>query len=208
VLDDNMTLCLANGERIKLRNQMRMLFEVQDLAVASPATVSRCGMVYMTPSELGWRPYKDSWMERHIRGKGKVKGDQIPVLLLEEDAQHELNELFELNVDDAFDKLSALTEHEQLPCVPIQIITCLCNFLETFIRKPSSIPQREKKHFWMKSLNAAFGFSFIWAFGGHYKVSGQRFVDNLMRDFFGKCHIPLDDTVFEYQLEPTMKQRF
>jgi dynein heavy chain len=28
VLDDNMTLCLANGQRIKLRSQMRMLFEV------------------------------------------------------------------------------------------------------------------------------------------------------------------------------------
>lgn len=28
VLDDNMTLCLANGERIKLRPALRMLFEV------------------------------------------------------------------------------------------------------------------------------------------------------------------------------------
>lgn len=28
VLDDNMMLCLANGQRIKLRTQMRMLFEV------------------------------------------------------------------------------------------------------------------------------------------------------------------------------------
>jgi len=28
VLDDNMTLCLANGQRIKLRSQMGMLFEV------------------------------------------------------------------------------------------------------------------------------------------------------------------------------------
>jgi dynein heavy chain len=37
---------LPNGERIKLNpTTMRMLFEVQDLAVASPATVSRCGMV-------------------------------------------------------------------------------------------------------------------------------------------------------------------
>ena len=33
VLDDNMMLCLANGERIKLKEKQRMLFEVQDLAV-------------------------------------------------------------------------------------------------------------------------------------------------------------------------------
>ena len=62
VLDDNMTLCLSNGQRIKLRKEMRMLFEVQDLLVASPATVSRCGMVYLTPEELGWRPYVRHWL--------------------------------------------------------------------------------------------------------------------------------------------------
>lgn len=32
VLDDNMTLCLSNGERIKLRPEMRMIFEVDDLS--------------------------------------------------------------------------------------------------------------------------------------------------------------------------------
>jgi dynein heavy chain len=37
VLDDNMMLCLAIGQRIKLRNEMRMFFEVHDLAVI-PAT--------------------------------------------------------------------------------------------------------------------------------------------------------------------------
>jgi dynein heavy chain len=41
------TLCLANSERIKLPSTLHMMFEVQDLKVASPATVSRCGMVYM-----------------------------------------------------------------------------------------------------------------------------------------------------------------
>jgi dynein heavy chain len=64
VLDDNKVLTLLNGDRISLPSQVGLIFEVQDLAVASPATVSRAGMVYLDINDLGWRPYLESWIDK------------------------------------------------------------------------------------------------------------------------------------------------
>jgi dynein heavy chain len=61
VMDDNKLLTLANGERIRLQNHCAMLFEVGDLQYASPATVSRCGMVFVDPKNLGFKPYWQKW---------------------------------------------------------------------------------------------------------------------------------------------------
>ncbi|KAM8812104.1 dynein axonemal heavy chain 10 [Rhynchonycteris naso] len=64
VMDDNRLLTLANGERIRLQVHCALLFEVGDLQYASPATVSRCGMVYVDPKNLKYQPQWKKWINQ------------------------------------------------------------------------------------------------------------------------------------------------
>jgi len=63
VMDDNKLLTLANGERIRLQDHCKLVFEVADLQYASPATVSRAGMVWVDPKNLGFLPYFSRWVK-------------------------------------------------------------------------------------------------------------------------------------------------
>ena len=58
---------------------MTIMFEVQDLAVASPATVSRCGMVYLEPSILGLSPFVRCWL-RSIPEAIKPHKERLEIL--------------------------------------------------------------------------------------------------------------------------------
>jgi dynein heavy chain len=64
VLDDNKKLCLTSGEIIKLTPWMTMIFEVEDLSHASPATVSRCGMVFLEAKNLGWNALVKAYFKK------------------------------------------------------------------------------------------------------------------------------------------------
>lgn len=56
VMDDNKILTLASNERIPLTPSMRLLFEISHLRTATPATVSRAGILFVNPQDLGWNP--------------------------------------------------------------------------------------------------------------------------------------------------------
>jgi dynein heavy chain, axonemal len=65
VMDDNKMLTLASNERIPLKPHMRMIFEIRDLRFATPATVSRAGILYISTDDgTQWQSLIASWLKK------------------------------------------------------------------------------------------------------------------------------------------------
>jgi dynein heavy chain len=72
VLDDNKVLTLANGDRVQMSGNMKAMFEPENLNNASPATVSRAGIIYVSETELGWRPLVASWLDTRPKAEATI----------------------------------------------------------------------------------------------------------------------------------------
>ena len=70
-MDDNKMLTLVSNERIPLSPSMRMMFEISNLDNATPATVSRAGILFINAKDIGSKPFLDSWIERRDNDKEK-----------------------------------------------------------------------------------------------------------------------------------------
>ncbi|XP_012666455.1 dynein heavy chain 6, axonemal [Otolemur garnettii] len=170
VLDDNKMLCLANSERIKLTPQIHMLFEVQDLKVASPATVSRCGMVFVDPEELKWMPYVKTWM------------NGISKKLNEETQEYILN-LFQRYVDDGLNFIHKKCG-EAIPQVDISKITTLCCLLESLILGKDGVNLTMEQTKLNTVLCQTFLFCYLWSLGGNLTENYWDSFDTFMRTQF------------------------
>ena len=65
VMDSNKILTLSNGDRIRLASHCKLLFEVGNLVHASPATISRSGMVYIDKCNLDSSDIFLSWCSKY-----------------------------------------------------------------------------------------------------------------------------------------------
>ena len=187
-------LTLASNERIPLRACMRLIFEIRDLAYASPATVSRAGIIFISTSTGSqWRSLVTSWLEHW----------EAP----SESARAVLGALFERYVAPALDFM----RRECRPLVPVEDITLVTNLLRMLralltpavlrAAGPDAPPADAER-----ALDTVFVFAAVWAFGGALSLRDgedyrQRFSD-FWRGEFKSVRLPSRETVFDYWLSP------
>jgi dynein heavy chain len=117
VMDDNRILTLANGDRIRLQRWCSMLFEVFDLQYASPATISRCGMVYVDPKNLGYRPFYTHWLRGKFNAYNETVHDSLKELFLKY-VPTLIERIFEgVNGEEIVEPLKFITPRTDLNCV-------------------------------------------------------------------------------------------
>ncbi|KAK9815239.1 hypothetical protein WJX72_000483 [[Myrmecia] bisecta] len=201
VLDDNCTLCLPNGERIKLNPAtMRMLFEVGDLAAASPATVSRCGMVYVPPEDCGWRPFVRSWLAKL---PAVLSTHEKAVKLAPEDAEF-IDGMFERWVDPG---LAFVRKHcsEPLRTANINLVAALTSLFQSLLHPSKGIDVSEPfTDYTRYGIQNIFAFCYVWSLGGGIDASCRDKFDHFVRTSFqGFANFPAGSgTVYDYGLDP------
>uniref|UniRef100_A0A8B9SHL9 Cytoplasmic dynein 2 heavy chain 1 n=1 Tax=Anas platyrhynchos TaxID=8839 RepID=A0A8B9SHL9_ANAPL len=62
VLDDNKLLTMPSGERIQFGSNVNFIFETHDLSCASPATISRMGMIFLSDEDIDLNSLIKSWL--------------------------------------------------------------------------------------------------------------------------------------------------
>ncbi|XP_065549706.1 dynein axonemal heavy chain 17 [Lathamus discolor] len=188
VMDDNKVLTLASNERIPLNPTMRLLFEISHLRTATPATVSRAGILYINPADLGWSPIVTSWIETRT-----VQSEKASLTIL-----------FDKYLPVCLEKHK--TGFKTITPIPEVTLIQMVLFLLECLLTPQNVPPDSSRDLY----ELYFIFACIWAFGG------ALFQDQLM-DYrlefskwwlneFKTIKFPSQGTIFDYFIDPESKR--
>lgn len=183
VMDDNKVLTLASNERIALIPSMRLLFEISNLKTATPATVSRAGILYINSQDLGWNPYVTSWIE--TRPTPNEKSNLVI--------------LFDKYIPMCLETLRTRFK-KVTPIVDMAHVQMLCHLLTCLLQPDVTSGDFTKDHYEMY-----FAFAAVWAFGSamfqdqavDHRVEFSKWWTNEFR----QVKFPPQGTVFDYYID-------
>lgn len=179
VMDDNKLLTLASNERIPLKPHMRLIFEIRDLRFATPATVSRAGILFISDvAGSQWRSLVKSWIE------SKKWSNDMKV---------EMQNLFNKYIPDTLFHCAKSYKHV-VPQVQLAMVMSMTKLLENILS------QKE-----VKGLEYIFVFACIWCIGGGYiEKDGKDYkkeFSNWWKDKWKVIKFPSKGTVFDYYVD-------
>eukprot|EP00754_Rhynchopus_humris_P020205 Rhum_TRINITY_DN14684_c0_g1::Rhum_TRINITY_DN14684_c0_g1_i4::g.107697::m.107697/K10408/DNAH; dynein heavy chain, axonemal len=151
VMDDNRMLTLASNERIPLTASMRMIFEISNLKNASPATVSRAGIIYINDTDLGWGPYKDKWIATREDDKERTY----------------LDNMFDKYVGHILEYYKRVMK-PPVAIIDLSLVQTVTRLLDALLTPDNMPPGSPSEHY-----EKYFLFSLVWAFGGPLSSDGR-----------------------------------
>ena len=181
VLDDNKCLTLANGDRIPMSPACKLTFEVHSLRNASPATVSRCGMIYIGITSLTWDIVLQSWLKAR-------QPNEVPVL------ERLFNATFpHLNL------FLMLELHPKMIIAQVNYVVNCTIFLNGLIPKVEA----NKAQISSDHLERLFIFACFWTFGSLLELDERKKLQIFMLEKIPELKYPnidpsSQDTFFEF----------
>jgi dynein heavy chain len=166
VMDDNKVLTLVSNERIPLSAAMRMVFEINSLKNATPATVSRAGILYINEQDVGWEPFVKSYWNKRVTDGIDPNGQERQLIM----------GLYEKYIDN----MVTATSRDFKECTPIYLlnkVSTLTYLMDSFIE---AVPFDDRKN--LEIMDNLFCFAMMWAFGG-VMIEGQTAADDSRKKF-------------------------
>ncbi|EMP33916.1 Dynein heavy chain 8, axonemal [Chelonia mydas] len=177
VLDDNKTLTLANGDRIPMSPNCKIVFEPHNIDNASPATVSRNGMVFMSSSVLDWRPILKAWLQTLPATHSDVLWNSF-------------NSVFQDLIDFVF---TAVTP--KMPVLECMYIKQAIDLLQGLLA------DRNEKQPSQEHLARLFVFAIMWSVGALLELDDRVKMELFLQNHSTTLELPAvngEETVFEF----------
>jgi len=198
VMDDNKVLTLVSQERIPLTPEMRLILEVAHLKNATPATVSRGGVLFVNDSDVGWKPFFDSWLAKYKDPKtGDTLAENAFILAL----STYINDQF---LDDLRHK-SHIAPVCDMACV--QSLTCIIDKLYQNLHtvKPQydhlkKLREEGNEEAIKNIFDGFFIFAAMWAYGGSLDEDKLSFSNGFKS--VSKIKFPDVGQCFDYYFSP------